>query len=1086
MMIYDENIIHNYTDNEIYEKGLEYYNKNLVEDFVVQIYSTENSMVNRYGIDTWVHSAFTEAVYNVQIGFNDNSGFTRFHCDCLYFNESYRRKGICKHIASTLFKYYKEKSNLVMEERSAFNGSKFLDNIDNMLNNIHEKKQKLNVKINYHYNNTGRIKSHVEVKVGVNRLYIIKDIERFLEAMEDNIPFKLSKAFQYNSKQHEFKEEHKDLIALFKDIYEFNKISRLSLNYDRGIIKLLDGRKLYIPSRQVERLFKAASNSDINITINTKEIGEVNYYEKDMPLDFCIHRDKEDLVVLPKGDLPISLNDEKSIFYYKEALYKPSKEQIKLYLLLEEALGYEQEPMFKIRQSEGERYASYMLPLLKSISKNIDICNELKDSYIIEDFKAKAYIDKEGSKIKCNLVYTYGDVDIQIPDNTSNNKNELILRDKLKEKNIENVLMELNFKKGKDNFYLQGDESLVYFLKKGVLELQEICEVYYSEGFKTLKLYDYTSIQTNLSINNNNLFKVDFYIKDINKKDIATLFKAIKHNKKYFKLRNGNFIDLENKELQKLVEFIDNIGIKKEQLMEESIELPLYKAFAAEQIKQIDNIENVNINEDLINSLKEIRSFKTLDASVPDNLKGILRDYQVSGYKWLKYLSHMGFGGVLADEMGLGKTLQSIAFLLSEKEKGTSLIVAPTSLLYNWKEELERFAPELKVLIIQGNPEDREELINSIKEYDVVITSYALLRKDADRYKDYGFYCFILDEAQNIKNPYSQNASCTKAIKSRIRFALTGTPIENSLSELWSIFDFIMPGYLMNYNTFISRFQGPISKNVNADALSKLNSLIKPFILRRLKIHVASELPNKIQHKISLDLTKEQKEIYTAYLAAASKKIRKEIDVQGFEKNRIKILGVLTRLRQICCDPSSFIQNYNGESAKISALLEILQQALEENHKVLVFSQFTSVLKNIAFKLDSNNIDYCYLDGSMTSEERVKVVNNFNISNSPMVFLISLKAGGTGLNLTSADIVIHFDPWWNPAVEDQATDRAHRLGQKNSVEVIRLITKGTIEEKIYTLQHKKREIINKVLSEEKHGGFISSFTEGELLELLEI
>lgn len=1085
-MIFDENVIHNYADNEIYEKGLDYYNKKLVEDFHVQIYATENSLINRYGIDTWVHSAYTEAVYNVQIGFNDNSGFTRFHCDCLYFNESYRRRGICKHIAAALFKYYREKSNLVIEEKNAFNGSKFLDNIDKMLEDIHEKRQKLQMKLNYYYNDTARIKSYIEVKVGVNRLYIVKDIEKFLEAMEDHMPFELSKAFRFDPKHQEFHEDYSVLIDLLKDINEFNKINRISLDYYKGTIKLIEGRKLYIPSRQLERLFRSIYNSDIHLTINNKDIGDVAFYEKDMPLDFSIYSDRGDLVVLPKGELPLSLNEEKSIFYYKKAIYKPSKKQIKLYLLLEEALGYEQEPMFRIRESEGERYTSYMLPLLKAISKNIDICNEVKHSYIIEDFKAKAYIDREGSKISCKLIYTYGDVDIQVPNIKSQGKRPSMVRDKLKEKHLENTLLKLNFKRGREAFYLQGDEALVYFLKKGVMELQEICEVYYSDSFKALKLYDYTNIKTNLGLCGGNLFKIDFDIKNINKRDIVSLFNAIKYRKKYFKLRNGNFISLENKELQKLIDFIDNMGITKEQLEEGSIELPLYKAFAAEEIKHIDNIENINISEELKNSLKEIRCFKTLDVSVPSNLQGTLRDYQVLGYKWLKYLSHMGFGGILADEMGLGKTLQCIAFLLSERHQGTSLIVAPTSLIYNWKEELERFAPELKVLIIQGHPEEREELINTIKDYHLVITSYSLLRKDVDKYKDYGFYCFVLDEAQNIKNPYSQNAFCAKLIKSQVRFAITGTPIENGLSELWSIFDFIMPGYLLSYNNFISRFQGPISKNIDADALSKLNSLTKPFILRRLKIQVASELPDKIQHKISIELSEEQKEIYTAYLAAASKKIRKEINVQGFEKNKIKILGVLTRLRQICCHPSSFIENYEGESAKLSALLEILEPALEEKHKVLVFSQFTSVLKNIAVKLEENNIEYCYLDGTMTSEERIKVVKDFNSNVTPMVFLISLKAGGTGLNLPSADIVIHYDPWWNPAVEDQATDRAHRLGQKSAVEVISLITKGTIEEKIFNLQHNKRELVNKVLAQEQQGGYISSFSEEELLSLLEI
>ncbi|WP_040214091.1 SNF2 helicase associated domain-containing protein [Clostridium polynesiense] len=1086
-MIYDEKIIHNYAEKENLEKGKNLYNSGAVEDFVVQIYSTENTSINRYYIDTWVKSKESKSLYNVQISFNDSSGFTGFYCDCPYFNESYRRKGICPHISSVLIKFFNEKINLVTEERSTFQSVKLINKLDKMLLSSEVKKEKLNIKIHYYYFTSGRIKSHVEVKIGINRLYIVKDMEKFLECIDGGPPYNLSSTFTLDLDNQEFKEEDKKLIDLFKDIYEFNKINRLSSDYDRGRVKLLEGRKLFIPSRQVQNFFKAVSHMEIKTTINSTEIGEVYFYEEDLPLDFSVYKEEENIVVNPKGELPLSLDDENNIFYYKEGIYKPSKEQVKLYLILQEAMGNSEEPLFKIKSSEGEKYGSYMLPLLRNIGKNIEIDNEIKDAYIIEKLKAKAYIDKKGSKIKCSLIYSYGNEEIHVPEEDSSKDNSaLILRDKFKEKNIERLISELNFKKEKQCFMLSGEEDIFYFLKNGVVKLQELCDIYYSEDFKTLKIYDHSNIQAKLSINKNNLLQIDFFIKDLNNKDIAALFKAIKNNKKYFKLSKGSFIDLENKELKKLVDFVENMGIEKPQLEEGTVMLPLYKAFAAQQITNLENITNVAMEEELAQALKEIKSFKGLETSVPEELEGVLREYQKLGYTWLKYIAYMKFGGILADEMGLGKTLQSIAFLLSEKHKGTSLIVAPTSLVYNWKEEIEKFAPSLKAVIINGTPEERAEQIMNLKNCDVIITSYGLLKKDIEIYREQSFYCFILDEAQNIKNPYSQNAVCAKEIISEVRFALTGTPIENSLLELWSLFDFIMPGYLLTYNGFISKFQGPISKNSQAEALNKLNSLIKPFILRRVKKDVALELPPKIHHKVYVDMTKEQKELYMAYLAAASSKIRKEINITGFEKNRIKILGALTRLRQICCDPRSFVENYQGESAKIQMLIELLQQAVEEKHKVLVFSQFTSVLKNIGAELKDIDIAFYYLDGSTSSEERINLVNRFNESHTTSIFLISLKAGGTGLNLNKADIVVHFDPWWNPAVEDQASDRAHRIGQKNTVEVIKLITKGTIEEKIYRLQEGKRRIISSVFQEEKRGGFIKSFTEKELLELIGI
>ncbi len=341
----------------------------------------------------------------------------------------------------------------------------------------------------------------------------------------------------------------------------------------------------------------------------------------------------------------------------------------------------------------------------------------------------------------------------------------------------------------------------------------------------------------------------------------------------------------------------------------------------------------------------------------------------------------------------------------------------------------------------------------------------------------------FLDEAQNIKNPQSLNAQSVKSIKANNYFALTGTPVENSLTELWSIFDFIMPGYLLNYRRFYAKYEYPIVKDKNEEALKELNNHIKPFILRRLKKHVTKELPSKIEHNIVVNMTEEQKKVYASFAESAKEEFYKEIKEKGFNKSKIKILSIITRLRQICCDPSTFIENYEGSNGKIETLLDIINSSINEGHKILLFSQFTSVLKNIAEVFKVNNINYLYLDGSTKANVRGSLVKDFNNGNGD-IFLISLKAGGTGLNLTSADIVIHFDPWWNPAVEDQASDRAHRIGQKKTVEVIRLIAKGTIEEKIYKIQQKKKEIIDKVIDKNiDEEVLLSSMEEDEIQEL---
>ncbi len=1084
-MRYNENIILSYTDRDTYIKGLEYYNKNVLEDFTVQILPTDNSTVNRYSIDTWVPSMKDENEYNVQVAFNDSSGFTCFHCDCAYFKGSYRRKGLCEHLVAVLLKYFKEKSRLIVRERREFQAQKLLNKFNNILEEEQKEKLPINLGIHYYYYGSERIKSYGEIRIGTSRLYILKDVEAFIEAVIEGRSYTVSKMFTYNPFCQEFTEDGEKIIDFLKEIYELNQINRIGADYSRNRIKLLEGRKFYIPSRQLKRFLHISSKNLTNVTINERELGAIPFYEKEIPFTFEISKLDKDIEIKHQGELPLPLEEDKEIFYYKDALYRPSKEKVKFYSLLKEVFGCEESPKIRVKEEE-ESFGGYIIPLLKNISKNLYIHREVDDIYYTHDLRAEAYIDRRGNRIYIRLIYNYGDKSIVMPqENLSVDRDtRYVIRDMIKEKEIEGLLGRLGFEASEDEYILLGEDEEISFLNKGVGELKELCEVYYSDSFKALRVYDYKSFNVKLGLNKSNLLKVDFTLKDLPEEDLKRIFKAIKQQKKYYRLTDGSFLELESNELKRLLNLLDKLGIKKDNLVNNNAQLPLYMALSAEKLGELFSLEGLTFDAEATSRLKEIKEPLNQEFLVPESLKAVLRDYQLTGYKYLKYLSEKGLGGILADEMGLGKTLQAIALILSDREKGPSIVVAPTSLVYNWKEEISKFAPELTVTIAEGTPEKRGELIKNTENYDVIITSYALIRKDIDHYKTLDFNLCIIDEAQYIKNPYSQNAASVKEIKSRARFALTGTPIENSLSELWSIFDFILPGYLLSLDSFNSVFLGPITKESGTEAFEKLNALIKPFILRRVKKDVAKELPEKIYHKFYVTMTPEQKKLYTSYLAAVSKDIRKEIQLQGFEKNRIKILGALTRLRQICCDPSVFVEGYEGGSGKLEALRELLAQALEEGHKILIFSQFTSILKNIGILLKKNNEAFFYLDGTTSPEERISLVESFNNQKEVGVFLISLKAGGTGLNLTSADLVIHYDPWWNPAVEEQATDRAHRIGQENTVEVIKLITKGTIEEKINRLQEKKSKLIYKVLSKEEGQGFISSFTENDLLELI--
>lgn len=441
------------------------------------------------------------------------------------------------------------------------------------------------------------------------------------------------------------------------------------------------------------------------------------------------------------------------------------------------------------------------------------------------------------------------------------------------------------------------------------------------------------------------------------------------------------------------------------------------------------------------------------------------------------------FGGILADEMGLGKSIQTITYIkhrLQEEKQAKMLIIVPTSLLYNWEDEFQKFGKEISIMIVNDIKAHRLEKLKHVDQAQVIITSYGLLRQDIEVYEKMEFDTMILDEAQNIKNPKSDTAIAAKKIKARVKFALTGTPLENSIYELWSIVDFIMPGYLGSFQTFKEMY--PIT-DLEETSYMNLKRQIDPFILRRKKKDVLKDLPEKLENKVYVELNEAQKELYLSELEKAQKEIQKIEEDQTVSQNQFFILSLLTRLRQICIDPSLIFDDYHGGSSKFDTLLPILEEMIQNQHKILLFSQFPSVLKNLMPHLDTHHIRYLYLDGSTKAGERMQLVKQFHQDDTP-VFLISLKAGGTGLNLTIADEVIHLDPWWNPQVENQATDRTHRIGQTKTVEVIKLISIGTIEEKIIALQEKKKALSDMMIEGEQRSEMVlSKLSSDELLNL---
>ena len=630
-------------------------------------------------------------------------------------------------------------------------------------------------------------------------------------------------------------------------------------------------------------------------------------------------------------------------------------------------------------------------------------------------------------------------------------------------------------------FGLSTDEELFAFLEEGQDVLSQVGEVWMSEDLRKLRISKPPRVSAGVSVKSD-LLSLTITSDELPYEELGRLLDSYRLKKRFFRLQNGQFIRLEDNSLSAISELLDGLHLTGKELQEDEILLPRYRAAYLDAVLRGTG-EGVQMNRDqeFRALVRRTKSVEDGEYDVPQRAQEFLRAYQKVGYQWMRTLDSMGFGGILADDMGLGKTIQVIALMMSyrlEEPQRTdpSLIVCPASLIYNWQSEFDRFAPELHKVVIAGSAPEREQQLQDAWQIPgcVIITSYDLLKRDLSLYKEHVFRYQILDEAQMIKNHLTQAAKSVKKIQAVSRFALTGTPIENRLSELWSIFDYLMPGMLYSYPKFQKEFESPIVKNADERIAERLRRMIRPFILRRLKTDVLKELPDKNEITVYAGMETEQRRLYDASVYQLKSSLGGGENGMG----KLQILAQLMRLRQICCDPALIYENYTKGSAKLDACLQLLQEATGGGHKVLLFSQFTSMLEILARELEKQNISYYILDGSVKKEKRAEMVRDFHVDDT-QVFLISLKAGGTGLNLTAADIVIHYDPWWNLAAQNQATDRAYRIGQKNKVTVFKLIAKDTIEEKILKMQESKQMLSKQVISEEQ---FSIDFLSSQMLE----
>ena len=698
---------------------------------------------------------------------------------------------------------------------------------------------------------------------------------------------------------------------------------------------------------------------------------------------------------------------------------------------------------------------------------------------------------KTEGKIYCNVKIDYCGYIIDL---IRDEKDNSFLRDLKSEKYIEFQLERFKFIKREEDFCFIGNKEEMYELfSKGIKRLRELGEVLLSEELKEFKVLDSSLISSELK-ELSNFYKLKFDFGDFELRELRESVEAMKRGDRFYRTKKV-YLDLEDPGIVNFLNLLEDLGL--ENIKDNEVYIDKSKVlYIQEKLKDrnLSFIKGGNVLQEIVGKLLN-KEFKR--KLLPKALNAELRPYQKEGFKWINEITDLGFGGVLADDMGLGKTLQIIAFLLSQK-KSKSIVVVPTSVIYNWMDEFEKFAPSIRVGLVHGSKSKRDKVLRDFKrglgikieeenlkeksyeKYDVLLTTYGTLKNDEKAYENLSFDYCIIDEAQNIKNPSAQATLSVKNIKSRCNIALTGTPIENNLMELWSIFDFVMPGYLFTKERFRERFI------LDESNLSELKSLITPFILRRLKEDVLSELPEKLEKKYLVEMKGKQKQLYSFYVKAIKNQLNENKSSEKSGRDKINLFAYLTKLREICLDPSLVVPDYTGESSKLTVVKEIVKDASESGKKILLFSQFTSVLQKIEEDFKKEDISYLYLDGGTSAKDRVERVKKFNEDSNIKVFLISLKAGGVGLNLTSASVVIHFDPWWNPAVEDQATDRAHRFGQENKVEVIKLVAKDTIEEKIVLMQEDKRELIQSLMDgKTMDGKGLKRLTEEEISKLFE-
>ena len=956
----------------------------------------------------------------------------------------------------------------------------------------------------------------VSFKIGSSRLYVIKNLTDFMDHMRKGDVMKFGKSTEFRMGKAYLDKASLPLLDYISDALEQDLQLRKHMESDKvpgaitGEIPLygynLDRFYDLIDGRGTVECSKKTYGSK-------KEKSFIKTREKDYhaALSITPHKqeDRFEGIVL-SGTIPHYLNGQKYAYYIEEPYLNrfPLETIKKLEPLLRVYNSYTGNLNLRIGRHHLTDFYRKFLPSIREAVDIEETEEDLIGRYLNPEPVFMVYLDIDEGSMICRLDAAYGNKIHHLIEEIVTRQMIANYRDLDKEDEILNLLNRYFPQTAVDLMAMisePDEENTFLFLNDGLPKLMDLAEVHMTDRFRRLGIR--RNVHFNIGVSaESNLLDLDVTAEGYTSEELMEILRAYKRKARYIKLKSGDFLHIdENESIAVLSELMESMNLTPKQFVKGKMHIPAYRALYLDKMMERSQFIEADRAKTFRRLIREIDTAANADYDLPSSLEKVLRNYQKEGYQWLRTLDHLHFGGILADEMGLGKTLQVIAVLLAAKEEEgqnpaakeegeylpalendqgkvpCSLIVCPASLVYNWKEEIRRFAPDLSTEVIAGSKSLRRGIIESCKDYDVVITSYDLLKRDIDEYEGKQFRFMVLDEAQYIKNQGTAAARSVKLILAQTRYALTGTPIENRLSDLWSIFDYLMPGFLYDYGTFRRAYETPVVKNGDKDLSERLSRMVAPFILRRRKRDVLKDLPDKLEEIRYAAMEKTQQKLYDAQVIKLRKSLKKQNDDE-FRRNRIQVLSELTRLRQLCCDPSLYYEDYDGSSAKREACMDLVDSVIQGEHKALIFSQFTSMLELLEKDLTEAGIPYYKITGATPKEKRIEMVKAFNKNDIP-VFLISLKAGGTGLNLTGADVVIHYDPWWNLAVQNQATDRAHRIGQTQIVTVYKLIIKGSIEEKIVEMQETKKQLADDILNSENVGS--TSISREDLLALLE-